>query len=124
LKKKPTAQNNETRIMSDCIFCKIIDGDIPCNKVYEDEYVLAFHDISPKADTHILVIPKQHIVNLMSVEEQQWDLVTTVLRSINKVVAQENLEGYRLITNNGEKGGQEVFHMHWHILAGKDLPGF
>jgi len=110
--------------MSDCIFCKIIDGDIPCNKVYEDEYVLAFHDISPKADTHILVIPKQHIVNLMSVEEQQWDLVTTVLRSINKVVAQENLEGYRLITNNGEKGGQEVFHMHWHILAGKDLPGF
>lgn len=110
--------------MSDCIFCKIIDGDIPCNKVYEDEYVLAFHDISPKADTHILLIPKQHIVNLMSVEEQQWDLVTTVLRSINKVVAQENLEGYRLITNNGEKGGQEVFHMHWHILAGKDLPGF
>ncbi len=110
--------------MSDCIFCKIIDGDIPCNKVYEDEYVLAFHDISPKAETHILLIPKQHIVNLMSIEEQQWDLVTTVLRSINKVVAQENLEGYRLITNNGEKGGQEVFHMHWHILAGKDLPGF
>lgn len=110
--------------MSDCIFCKIIDGDIPCNKVYEDEFVLAFHDISPKAETHILVIPKQHIVNLMSVEEQQWDLVTTVLRSINKVVVQESLEGYRLITNNGEKCGQEVFHMHWHILAGKDLPGF
>lgn len=110
--------------MADCIFCNIVNGDIPCNKVYEDDNVLAFHDIAPKAETHILVIPKQHIINLMSVEEQQWETVTGLLKSINKIVSQENLEGYRLITNNGKQGGQEVFHMHWHILAGANLPGF
>lgn len=110
--------------MTDCIFCKIVNGDIPSKKVYEDDHVLAFHDIDPKADTHILVIPKQHIVNVMSVAEDQWDIVTKVLKAINKIAQQEKLEGYRLITNNGEKGGQEVFHMHWHILAGNTLPGF
>lgn len=110
--------------MTDCIFCKIVNGDIPSKKVYEDDHVLAFHDIDPKADTHILVIPKQHIVNVMSVAEDQWDIVTKVLKAINKIAEQEKLEGYRLITNNGEKGGQEVFHMHWHILAGNTLPGF
>jgi len=110
--------------MTDCIFCKIIAGDIPCNKVYEDDHVLAFHDIAPKAETHILVIPKQHIINLMSVDTNQWDAVTTVLKAVNNIAQQEKLEGYRLITNNGEKGGQEVFHMHWHILAGNNLPGF
>jgi histidine triad (HIT) family protein len=110
--------------MDDCIFCKIIDGQIPCDKVYEDQNVLAFNDIAPKAETHILVIPKQHIVNVMSVAEDQWGIVTDVLKATNIIVQQSNLEGYRLITNNGEKGGQEVFHMHWHILAGKQLPGF
>jgi len=110
--------------MSDCIFCKIISGDIPSNKVYEDDHVLAFHDIQPKAETHILVIPKMHVVNLMSVTDEQWPLVTHVLQSIHKIAQQEQLEGYRVITNNGEKGGQEVFHMHWHILAGSHLPGF
>ena len=110
--------------MSDCIFCKIVAGEIPCNKVYEDEHVLAFHDIAPKADTHILVIPKQHIVNLMDVKDAQWDTVTRVLQSIAKIASEQGLEGYRVIANNGEKGGQEVFHMHWHILAGSSLPGF
>ena len=110
--------------MSDCIFCKIIQGDIPCNKVYEDDDVLAFHDIAPKADTHILVIPKQHIVNLSATTDDQWPLVTKVLQSINKIAEQENLEGFRVISNNGEKGGQEVFHMHWHVLAGSKLVGF
>lgn len=110
--------------MTDCIFCKIVQGDIPCNKVYEDEHVLAFHDIDPKADTHILVIPKQHIVNLMSVEGDEWDTVSKLLKTVNDIAQKEKLEGYRLITNNGEQGGQEVFHMHWHILAGRKLPGF
>lgn len=110
--------------MSDCIFCKIVSGDIPSNKVYEDDHVLAFHDIQPKADTHILVIPKTHIVNLMSVTADEWSLVTHVLQSIHKIAQQEALDGYRVITNSGEKGGQEVFHMHWHILAGNNLPGF
>ena len=110
--------------MSDCLFCKIVKGDIPCDKVYEDEQVLAFRDITPKADTHILVIPKTHIVNLSQVSEEQWPLLSHVLQSINTIAKQENLEGFRVITNNGEKGGQEVFHMHWHILAGDKLPGF
>lgn len=110
--------------MTDCIFCKIVQGDIPCNKVYEDEHVLAFHDIDPKADTHILVIPKQHLVNLMSVEGDEWDTVSKLLKTVNDIAQKEKLEGYRLITNNGEQGGQEVFHMHWHILAGTKLPGF
>lgn len=110
--------------MSQCIFCSIIAGDIPANKVYEDDHVLAFHDIAPKAETHILVVPKTHIVNLPDVKEDQWPLVTNVLQSINTIAEQEKLEGFRVITNNGEKGGQEVFHMHWHVLAGKSLPGF
>ncbi len=110
--------------MTDCIFCKIVAGDIPNNTVYEDDSVLAFHDISPKCDTHILVIPKQHIVNLFDVQEHQWPVVQKVLQSVKHIAEQENLTGYRLITNNGEEGGQEVFHMHWHILSGKNLPGF
>jgi histidine triad (HIT) family protein len=110
--------------MSDCIFCKIIAGDIPCNKVYEDEHVLAFHDIAPKADTHILVIPKKHIVNLSATQKNEWPIVTKVLQSINTIAAQQQLEGFRVISNNGEKGGQEVFHMHWHVLAGPKLTGF
>jgi len=110
--------------MSDCIFCKIVQGDIPCNKVYEDDDVLAFHDIAPKADTHILVIPKKHIVNLSATQNDEWPIVTNVLQAINKIAIQENLEGFRVISNNGEKGGQEVFHMHWHVLAGSKLIGF
>ncbi|MEY8204981.1 MAG: histidine triad nucleotide-binding protein [Bermanella sp.] len=110
--------------MSDCIFCKIVDGDIPSKKVYEDDSVLAFYDAHPKADTHILVIPKQHIVNLYDVQAHQWPLVQQVLQSVQRIAEQENLVGYRLISNNGAQGGQEVFHMHWHILAGDKLPGF
>ena len=110
--------------MTDCLFCNIVAGKIPCDTVYEDDHVLAFRDISPKAQTHILVIPKQHIVNLSTVTEDEWPVVSHTLKAINKVAQQEALEGFRVITNNGEKGGQEVFHMHWHVLAGKKLPGF
>jgi len=110
--------------MSDCLFCKIIAGEIPCNKVYEDDQVLAFHDIAPKAETHILVIPKSHIVNLMDVNTDQWESVTHVLKTIKHIADEQELEGYRVIANNGEQGGQEVFHMHWHLLAGPSLPGF
>lgn len=110
--------------MSDCIFCKIVAGDIPCDKVYEDDNVLAFRDIAPKADTHILLIPKEHIENLSAVQLHQWPVVTGLLQNVNDIARQENLSGFRLITNNGAAGGQEVFHMHWHILAGNKLVGF
>jgi histidine triad (HIT) family protein len=110
--------------VSDCIFCNIVAGIIPNTTVFEDDKVLAFRDINPKADTHILVIPKQHIVNLASVQTNEWPLVQQVLQNIKHIAEQENLAGYRVITNNGEQGGQEVFHMHWHILAGNNLSGF
>lgn len=110
--------------MTDCLFCKIVNGEIPCDKVYEDEQILAFRDIAPKAETHILIIPKQHIVNLMEASDEQMALLAQILLTIRTIAQQENLEGYRVITNNGEKGGQEVFHMHWHLLAGPSLPGF
>lgn len=110
--------------MSDCLFCKIIAGDIPSNKVYEDDDFLAFHDIAPKADTHLLVIPKKHIVNLDDLSPADQELMGKLLLTIPKIAKQEGLEGYRTITNTGAKGGQEVFHMHFHILGGNQLPGF
>ena len=93
--------------MSDCIFCKIVAGEIPCDKVYEDDNVLAFRDIAPKADTHILLIPKQHIENLSAVQVQQWPVVTGLLQNVNDIARQENLSDFRFITNNGAAGGQE-----------------
>ena len=110
--------------MSDCLFCKIIAGDIPSKKVYEDDDFFAFHDIAPKADTHLLVIPKKHIVNLDDLSPADQELMGKLLLTIPKIAQQEGLEGYRTITNTGAKGGQEVFHMHFHILGGNQLPGF
>lgn len=114
--------------MDDCLFCKIIAGSIPAQKVFEDEHILAFKDINPKAPVHILVIPKKHITNLTTVEEADWPIITHLLKHIALITKAQGVEGYRVIANNGELGGQEVFHMHWHILAGSadspTLPGF
>ena len=107
-----------------CIFCKIVAGEIPSKKVYEDDDFLAFHDIAPKADTHLLVIPKRHIVNLNDLNEDDAELMGKMMLVIPKIAEQEGLVGYRTITNTGKEGGQEVFHMHFHILAGSRLPGF
>ena len=109
---------------SDCLFCRIVAGEIPADKVYEDEQILAFRDIAPKADTHLLVIPKRHIVNLQDLTPEDGELMAHLMLSLSKIAAQQNLEGFRTITNSGEKGGQEVFHMHFHILGGDKLPGF
>lgn len=110
--------------MSDCLFCKIVAGDLPADKVYEDDHILAFRDIAPKAKTHILVIPKRHITNLSTVEASEWPVVTHALQQLTPIAQSEGLEGFRVITNNGADGGQEVFHMHWHLLGGGRLPGF
>ncbi|WP_369855990.1 histidine triad nucleotide-binding protein [Candidatus Thalassolituus haligoni] len=110
--------------MTDCIFCKIVAGDIPANKVYEDEEFLAFHDIAPKADTHVLVIPRRHIVNLNDLGEDDGVLMGKLMLTIPHIAATQNLTGYRTITNTGAEGGQEVFHLHFHILGGRALPGF
>ncbi|OIO72924.1 MAG: histidine triad nucleotide-binding protein [Zetaproteobacteria bacterium CG_4_9_14_3_um_filter_49_83] len=108
--------------MSDCLFCKIIAGEIPSGKIYEDDDVFAFKDIHPKAPTHVLVIPKTHIATLADCDDAAL-LGTLMLRV--KYIADEVLQlaaGYRVIINVREGGGQEVFHLHIHILGGKHLP--
>ena len=109
--------------MEDCIFCKIINGEIPSNKVYEDEDVLAFHDINPAAPIHILVIPKKHISMLTDLKEEDEKLVGKIYTTINKIAEQEGFkeQGFRVIANCGKDSGQEVFHIHFHILGGKVL---
>ena len=107
----------------DCIFCKIANGDIPSKKVYEDEMILAFHDISPMAPVHVLVIPKVHIENVDAVTEENSKYISHIFEkipAIAKVAGAEN--GYRVITNCGENGCQSVMHLHFHILGGKKLP--
>ncbi len=110
--------------MSDCLFCKIAAGDIPCNKVYEDEDFLAFHDIHPKAPTHVLVIPKFHLASLADATEQDTALLGLMMDRVRHI-ADEKLHldaGYRVVLNVREGGGQEVMHIHMHILGGKKLP--
>jgi len=108
--------------MSNCLFCKIIAGEIPCDKVYEDDDVFAFKDIHPKAPTHVLVIPKEHIPTLADVDNPALlgTLMSKVNHIANDVLALE--AGYRIVINVREGGGQEVFHLHAHILGGKKLP--
>ena len=109
--------------MSDCIFCKIIKGDIPSSKVYEDETVYAFRDINPMAPVHVLVVPKTHVASVDEITAQNSVLVAAIFEAIPKIAAAEGLtNGYRVITNCGEDGCQSVKHLHFHILGGKKLP--
>lgn len=107
-----------------CIFCKIIDGEIPCSKVYEDDKVLAFNDINPVAPVHILVIPKKHYDSLIDIPQEQIDIIAHIHNVINKIAKEQDFakDGFRVINNCGEHGGQEVKHIHYHILGGKKLP--
>ena len=109
--------------MDNCLFCKIIKGEIPSTKVYEDDEVLAFRDIEPMAPVHILVIPKKHINSLAEIESQDEILIGKISRVIAKIAKQEGISesGYRVITNIGEDGGQTVKHLHFHLLGGKKL---
>ena len=107
----------------DCIFCKIINGDIPSAKVYENDYVYAFKDINPNAKVHVLVVPKVHIESIDSVDEENIEVVSQVIKAIPTVAKECGLSnGYRVITNVGEDGGQTVKHIHFHILGGEKLP--
>ena len=108
--------------MSDCLFCKIIAGDIPSTKVYEDDSVLAFRDIAPQAPTHILVIPKTHIASVAEVNADNANLVAHIFEVIPAIAKAEGLEnGYRIVSNCGADAGQTVPHLHFHILGGKKL---
>lgn len=106
----------------DCLFCKIIAGEIPSTKVYEDDKVLAFRDIAPKAPTHILVIPKTHIAGVDEITPENSAIVSHIFEVIAKIAKDEGLDGgYRVVSNIGEDGGQTVRHLHFHILGGKKL---
>ena len=108
--------------MSNCLFCKIIAGDIPSTKVYEDELVLAFRDIAPQAPTHILVIPKAHIGSVAEITAENSAVVAHIFEVIPQIAAAEGLEkGFRVVSNCGEHGCQSVKHLHFHILGGAQL---
>ena len=108
--------------MSDCLFCKIIAGDIPSTKVYEDETVYAFRDIAPQAPTHILVVPKAHIESCNGITADNSAVVAHIFEVIPQIAKAEGLEnGYRVVSNCGDDAGQTVHHLHFHILGGKVL---
>ena len=108
--------------MSDCLFCKIVAGDIPSTKVYEDETVYAFRDIAPQAPTHILVIPKAHLASVNEVTAENSGVVAHIFEVIPKIAEAEGLTGgYRVVSNCGSDAGQTVHHLHFHILGGKVL---
>ncbi len=106
--------------MSNCIFCKIVNKEIPSNVVLENENFLAFHDINPKAPVHILIIPKKHFKSFQDIESQTMSEMTPFIQEVAKVMGVDK-SGYRLITNIGENGGQEVEHIHFHLLGGAKL---
>ena len=106
----------------DCLFCKIVAGQIPSTKVYEDETVLAFRDIAPQAPTHILVIPKAHLASMQDVTEENSAVVAHIFEVIPGIAEKEGLTGgYRVVSNCGDDGCQSVHHLHFHILGGKKL---
>ena len=109
--------------MSDCIFCKIIDGDIPSQKIYEDDDVFAFKDLNAQAPLHVLIIPKKHIPTINALETNDADVVGKLYLAAKKIAADKGYadDGYRVVMNCGESAGQTVFHIHLHLLAGRNL---
>lgn len=109
----------------DCIFCKIVRGEIPSKKVYEDEEVLAFHDIRPVAPVHFMIIPKKHIASLGDVQVEDRDVLGTMMLLAGRLAREQgSTDGFRTIINTGRVGRQDVYHLHAHVVGGKDpLPG-
>ena len=108
--------------MTECLFCRIVNGDIPAKKVHEDEHVLAFEDLHPHAPTHVLIVPKKHIRGLKEAQAEDAELVGRLHLAAAEIARQRGIEdGYRTVLNVGPKSGQSVFHMHVHLLGGRDL---
>lgn len=109
--------------MEDCIFCKIIKGEIPSDKVYEDDMVISFKDISPCAPAHVLIVPKKHINNLNEITEEDSNIVAHIYIVAKEIAKKLGIDktGYRVVTNCGEDGGQTVQHIHFHLLGGRSL---
>ena len=106
---------------NDCLFCRIIRGEIPAAKLYEDEDVLAFRDIAPQAPTHFLVIPKKHLSGPGAVLVEDERVIGKLMRVGNEIAAKEGITDYRVVVNNGAEAGQTVFHLHMHILGGRHM---
>jgi len=104
----------------DCLFCKIVEGTIPSKKVYEDESILAFHDIRPAAPVHVLVIPKKHIATMNDAEGDDFAIIGEMHRAAQAIARELGIaeNGFRLVNNCGKDGGQEVYHLHYHLLGG------
>ena len=107
--------------MSDCLFCKIAEGIIPSNKVYEDEVCLAFYDIDPQAPVHFLVIPKEHIASCGEITAENSAVVAHIFEVISKVAKELGMTDFRVVSNCGLQAGQSVFHLHFHVLSGRDM---
>lgn len=108
--------------MEDCIFCKIVNEEIPCSKVYEDDLILAFHDVGPVAPTHVLVIPKKHFTDVTELGEEDMKYVVAATRAIQKIARELELnDGFRVVLNKGVKGGQTVPHLHYHLMGGRSM---
>lgn len=108
--------------MENCLFCKIVNGQIPSDKVYEDDQILAFRDIQPQAPVHVLVIPKAHICSVDGIIPENAQVISHIFAAIPAIAAKEGLvNGYRVISNCGPDAGQTVPHLHFHILGGREL---
>lgn len=109
--------------MEDCLFCKIVKGEIPSSKVYEDDKVLAFDDIHPVAPVHVIVIPKEHIPTYMDVREDRMEDIAAMTAAVQQIVRIKSIDqtGFRIIVNCNKDGGQLIFHLHMHVLGGKKL---
>jgi histidine triad (HIT) family protein len=109
--------------MTDCLFCKIRDGEIPGDIVFETDDMLAFRDVNPQAPTHVLIIPKKHISTVNDLDENDEAIMGKLFRTAKLIAAQEGVsdDGYRLVVNCNEKAGQTVFHIHMHLLAGRAM---
>lgn len=106
----------------DCVFCKIISGDIPSSKVYEDEWVVAFKDLEPQAPVHVLIVPKEHIASATEITAENSFLIAKVFEAAAKIAKEMDLkDGFRIVNNCGEKAGQTVMHIHFHMMAGREF---
>lgn len=109
--------------MADCLFCKIVAGEIPCTKVYEDKEILALNDINPKGPVHILFVPKKHYATLNEIPSSELSIVSKIFGLVQKLAKEKGVaeSGYRTLVNTNKNSGQVVFHVHWHLIGGKPL---
>lgn len=110
--------------MTDCLFCSMVSGKIPAIKLYEDDHIFVIKDIRPKAKVHLLVIPKIHIDSLLNAQDEHSALLGYVMTSLKNFAKEQGLSGFRTVVNTGQESGQEIFHLHFHLLGGTNLPQF